>query len=172
MDLGEVIDIPFLNYYKTFIWSVYRQLVQQGFEVRYLPDQLLPSANTSDAQQSVRHSISISNWQADKDLRSYVNTKDAAMVVVSSLSDAEQVRQFAEQWGNDISFVFVKLTDSLGNQQLGDWLQWLFIKNEHDTVTEYKRKWNFSLLRAKLVENEKKLKAVLQHFSKGEAVEN
>ncbi len=170
-DLGEVIDIPFLNYYKTFIWSVYRQLVQQGFEVRYLADQMLPSTSTSDAQQAVKHSISISRWQADKDLKSYVNTKDAAMVLVSSLSDAEQVRQLAEQWSGDISFVFVKLTDSLGNPQMGDWLQWLFIKNEHDTITEYKRKWNFTLLRAKIIENEKKLKAILHHFSKEEAIE-
>ncbi len=170
-DVGEVINIPFLNYYKTFIWSVYRQLIQQGFEVRYLPDQTLPAINTNDAQQSVKHSISISRWQTDKDLKNYVNSKDAAMVIVSSLSDVEQVRQLAEQWGNDISFVFIALTNSLGNQQLGDWLQWLFIKNEQNTVTEYKRNWNFTLLRSKIVENEKKLKAVLQQFSKAEVIE-
>ena len=171
-DLGEVIQIPFLNYYKTFVWNVYRQLIQQGFEVRYLPDQSLPAINSSDAQQTVKHSVSISQWQTTKDLKSYVNSKDAAMVIVSSLSDAEEVRLLAEQLGNDASFVFVKLTDSLGSQQVGDWLQWLFVKTEHDTVSEYKQKWNFALLRSKVVENEKKLKAVLHHFAKGETVEN
>ena len=170
-DLGEVIEVPFLNYYKTFVWSVYQQLVKQGFEVRYLPDQSFTSTGTSDVQQNVKYSISISHWQTDKDVKTYVNAKDAAMVIVSSLNDAEEVKQLAEQWGNDVSFVFIKLTDCLGNQQLGDWLQWLFVKNEEDTVTEYKRKWNFALLRSKIVDNEKKLKAVLQQFSKAEVVE-
>ncbi|MDQ2751763.1 MAG: DUF58 domain-containing protein [Bacteroidota bacterium] len=169
--LGEVIEVPFLNYYKTYVWSIYRQLVNQGFEVRYLPDQSFASTGTGDIQQNVKHSISISHWQTDKNVKGYVNAKDAAMVVVSSLNDADEVAQLAEQWGNDISFVFVKLSDSLGNHQLGDWLQWLFVKNEQDTVTEYKRKWNFALLRSKILDNEKKLKAILQQFSKAEVVE-
>lgn len=169
-DLGDVIEIPFLNYYKTFIWSVYRQLVQQGFEVRYLPDQPVAAANTNDAQQTVKHAVSISHWQTEKDLKTYVNAKDAAMVVVSSLSDAEQVARFAEQYGSDISFVFVKLTDSLGNQHVGDWLQWLFIKNEQSAIAEYKRKWNFTLLRSKIIDNEKQLQAALERFARAEVV--
>ncbi len=87
------------------------------------------------------------------------------MVVVSSLSDAAQVQQFAEQYGSDISFVFVKLTDCLGDQRIGDWLQWLFVKNELDAINEYRRKWNFTLLRSKIADNEKKLAEVLSHFA-------
>ena len=169
-NMGEVADIPFLNYYKTFVWSVYKQLVQQGFEVRYVPDQMLASMNTSDTQQQVKYGISTSNWQAERDLKTYINTRDAAMVVISSLSDAEQVMKFAEQYGNEISFVFVKLTDIFGSQHIGDWLQWLFIKNEHDAITEYKRKWNFTLLRSKIIENEKKLTSALANFSKAEVM--
>ncbi len=170
-DLGEVIDLPFLNYYKTFVWSIYRQLVQQGFEVRYVPDQIMAGIHSADPQQSVKQSISISHWQTGKDLKSYVNSKDAAIVIVSSLSDAEEVRQLATQWGNEVRFVFVKLTDSLGSQHIGDWLQWLFVKNEQDAVSEYKQRWNFTVLRPKIIENERKLKAVLQHFAKNEAAE-
>ena len=169
-NLGEVIDIPFLNYYKTFIWSVYRQLIKQGFEVRYLPDQPVAASNTNDVQQAVKHAVSISHWQTEKDLKTYVNARDAAMVIISSLSDAEQVAQFAEQYGNDISFVFVKLTDSLGNHHVGDWLQWLFIKNEQNAITEYKRRWNFTAFRSKILNNEKRLNAVLERFSNAEAV--
>ncbi len=170
-DLGEVIETPFLNYYKTFIWSVYRQLIGQGFEVRYISDQ---SMNTpgSDAQQTVRYNVSVSGWQTGKELRNYVNHKDAAMVIVSSLSDAGQVKQLAEQWGNEISFVFVKLTDSLGNQHFGDWLQWLFIQNERDAIADYKRKWNFTFLRSKIIENEKRLAAILKDFAKSEVLES
>ncbi len=171
LDLGEVIDLPFLNYYKTCLWNVYRQLVQQGFDVRYLPDQPVASSAITDAQQAVKYSISISHWQTDKDLKSYLNVRDAAIIVVSSLSDADQVAQLAEQSGSDISFVFVKLTDSLGNAQISDWLQWLFVKNEPDAVYEYKRRWKFSLLRSKLVDNEQKLAAVLAQFSHAGSLE-
>lgn len=170
-DLGEVIEVPFLNYYKTFIWSIYRQLTGQGFEVRYISDQPVNGSGSSDAQQTVKYAISTSHWQTDKELRNYVNHKDAAMVIVSSLSDAEQVRQLAEQWGNEISFVFVKLTDSLGYPAFGDWLQWLFIKNEPDAISEYRRRWNFTLLRSKILDNERKLKLVLDTFSKADIIE-
>jgi hypothetical protein len=171
MDLGEVVDVPFLNYYKTFIWSIYRQLVGQGFEVRYISDQATNTSESADPQQAVRYTLSISNWQADKDLAGYVNHKDAAMVVVSSLSDAEQVSRLAEQWGNEISFVFVKLTDSIGHQPLSDWLQWLFIKNEPDAVIEYRRKWNFARLRSRILENERKLASILKNFARSEVME-
>ncbi len=171
-NLGEVAEIPFLNYYKNIIWRIYKQLIQQGFDVRYLPDQAISQSNAGDARQAVKYKISLSRWQVEKDLKSYINIKDAAMVIVSSVSDAEQVKQYAEQYGNDISFVFVKLTDSLGNPQFGDWLQWLFVKNEPNAIAAYKRKWNFTALRAKIIENEKKLTAVLANFSKAEIVES
>ncbi len=166
MPQNDIIDIPFLNYYKSKIWNVYRQLVKEGFDVRYIPDQPIAAVNTGDIQQGVKYGISTSKWQASKDLKQYVQTKDAAMVMVSSLSDPEQVGQMVEKYGNEISFVFVQLTRSFDSLGAGDWLQWIFVQNESNAVNEYKRKWSLSMARAKITENEKRLREIMAKHSK------
>lgn len=167
---NEVVEVPFLNFYKTIVWSAYRQLTQKGFEVRYVADQSIAAANTSDVQQQVKYAVSTSRWQSDKDLKTYINTKDAAIVLVTSLSDADQVQQLADQHGNDITFVFVQLTKSLTNQHVGDWLKWLFVENERNAVAGYKRLWSVSRIRSRVIENEKKLKTILGKHEKTEIV--
>jgi hypothetical protein len=167
---NSAVEVPFLNFYKTVIWSVYRQLVQQGFEVRYVADQNLPQNNMPDAQQQVKYNISVSNWQRERDLKNYVKLSEASMLVISSLSDANQVKELIEKYGNDISFVFVPLTESLHKQHLGDWLQWLFVQQEKDDIAVYKTNWSLSLLRNKIVQNEKQLKKIVEQYHKSVVV--
>ena len=166
----EIVEVPFLNYYKNITWTVYRQLVEQGFDVRYLADQDIPQHSFTDAQQLVQYTISSSNWQTGRELKDFVKTKDASMVLVSSLSDAAQVQQLVDQYGNEILFVFVQLTKALKKQHIGDWLQWLFVQQEKDDIAVYKTSWSLSLLRPKLVQNEKKLKKILEGHTQPAAV--
>jgi hypothetical protein len=164
VDGNTVVEIPFLNYYKIFTWSIYENLVKQGFEVKYIADQDVAKKHNADEQQSVKYAISTSKWHANKDLRSYVNTKDAAVIIISSLSPVEQVEELLEKFGSDIKFVFVKLTDSLKKQNAFDWVQWLFIRNQDSDIEMYRRLWSLSTLRSKVVQNEKKLEEVLGKY--------
>jgi hypothetical protein len=159
---NAVVQIPFLNFYKTIVWSVYRQLVQGGFDVKYIPDQEIPQQYVSDEQQQVKYNISTSKWHNEKDLRTYVKLKDASMVLIHSLSDMAQVKELVDDYGKEISFVFVPLTESLRRQNIGDWFQWLFVQQEKDEIAMYKTNWSLSLLRSKIIQNEKKLKKVLE----------
>ncbi len=163
---NEVIEIPFLNYYKTIIWNVYKQLIEQNFEVRFIADHNIQQVNSMDAQQVVKYSISTSNWHHEKNLLNYVRTNDAAMVIVSSLSDSRQVKELVEKYGNNISFVFVELSQSLNKQHFGDWIQWFFVQQEKDETAMFKTRWSLSLLRPKILENEKKLKKILEQYQK------
>ena len=163
---NDVIEIPFLNYYKTVCWSVYKQLLQKGFEVRYVPDQEIPQNNLTNPEEQIKYNFSVSHWQRDKDLNNYIKPKDASIVIISSLSDITQVNQLIEQHGNDISFIFVPLSDSLNKQHLGDWLQWLFVQQEKDAIAKYKTNWSLSLLRLKIAKNEKQLKQLLEQYDK------
>ncbi|MDR0792796.1 MAG: hypothetical protein LBE82_05770, partial [Chitinophagaceae bacterium] len=52
---SDVVNIPFLNYYKTFVWSAYKALLKKGFEVRYVADQTTPTLNTADIQQQIKY---------------------------------------------------------------------------------------------------------------------
>src|SRR5207237_4978636 len=101
-----------LNYYKSKVWNTCRQWGGEALDGRDIADQPIAAANTGDVQQQAKYSISTSKWHSDKDLMQYVQAKDAAMVVVSSLSDADQVAQLVDQYGSQISFVFVQLTNS------------------------------------------------------------
>ncbi len=159
-------EIPFLNYFKTMLWATYQQLTKQGFEVRYVPDQPTPSQGFANEQQAVKYAISTANWQTGKDLKTYCKTNEAAMLLVHSFSNATEVAELAERFGNDITIVFVKLSDSLKQQNVFTWLQWLFIQNEKTEVERYRTAWSLSLLRSKVLDNEKKLTSILKRFEK------
>lgn len=159
---NDVVQVPFLNFYKTIAWGVYRQLVQGGFDVKYIPDQDIPHQYVGDEQQQVKYNISTSKWHTEKDLRTYVKLKDASMVLIHSLSHAGQVKELVDEYAKEISFVFVPLTESLRGQNVGDWLQWLFVQQEKDETAMYKTSWSLSVLRSKIVQNEKKLKKILE----------
>lgn len=163
---SDVVRIPFLNYYKTTCWSVYKQFQQKGFDTRYIPDQNIPAAQMEDEKSQVRYSISVSKWHKDKSLQDFVRTKDASVVIISSLSDPEQVQQLLESNGNDITFIFVPLTEGLKKQHLGDWLQWLFVQQEKDSMAVHKTSWSVSLLRLKIQKNEKRLKEMLGQYER------
>jgi hypothetical protein len=158
------IEVPFLNYYKTLTWNIYQSLVKQGFEVRYIPDQDVAKNNTADEQQWVKYSISTSKWHQSKDLKTYVKTSDASIVVISSLSNTDEVKDLIEKHGRDITFIFIKLTESLLKPNMFDWVQWLFVQNQKDDIEVYKRAWSFSPLRAKIAQNEKQLEEIIEKY--------
>ncbi len=159
-------EIPFLNYFKTVHWALYQQLVKQGYEVRYVADQPIPHHSIADEQLAVQYSISTSKWHRQQDLKSYCKTKDAAMLLVHSFSNADQIADLAEQHGNDITIVFVKLSDSLKHQNVLSWIQWLFVENEKNDIERYKTAWSLSLLRSKVIKNEKAIEKILKKYSK------
>jgi hypothetical protein len=99
-----------------------------------------------------------------KDLKTYVKINDASVVIVSSLSDADEVKDLMENYGKDITFIFIKLTDSFKNQNIIDWMQWLFVQNQKDDIDVYKRSWALSSLRMKFKENENRLTKILEKY--------
>lgn len=169
---NETVEIPFLNYYKTVIWSLYRQLARQGFEVRFVPDQPVTHKNFNSKEELISYTISTSEWQRERDLKNYVKFRDAGMVILSSLSNAEEVRELVDEYGGDLTFILVELSRSLNKQQLGDWLQWIFVQQEKDATAVYKSSWSLSFLRTKIIRNEKKLRKIISASPKASLVQN
>ncbi len=167
---NPAVEVPFLNYFKVITWSIYENLVKQGFEVRYIPDQEVAKSNTADEQQLVKYSISTSRWHRIKDLKSYVKTSDASVIIISSLSDADEVKDLIESHGKDITFIFIKLTDSFKNQNMIDWVQWLFVKSAKDDIDVYKRGWAISPLRQRIKDNEKRLQEIVKKYQEEKVV--
>lgn len=162
---NAVVDAPFLNYYKTLCWSVYRQLAGKGFDVRYIPDQPVP-ATQLPLQEQVRYAITVSHWQEENNLKDIVKPGNASVLVVSSLSDPDQLREFAESHGNEVSIIFIPLSDALDENGVAGWVKWLFVENEKDRHASYKTRWSLSPLRYKLKENEKEILSIIKSTSR------
>jgi len=162
---NSTVDIYFLNYYKTILWAIYQKLSEQGFEIRYIQDQHNTSTSFISEQKAVEYAISTSDWQTEKEIKSYVNMKDASVVVVTSLSDVEQVEPLLNASSGSTYFVLVRLTKSLQRSYLVGLVQWLFVQQEKNDLEKYRTNWQLSLLRPKVTQNEKKLEAL---FSKHE----
>lgn len=163
---NEVLHAPFLNYYKTLCWSVYQQLAAKGFEVRYIPDQPVPAGNLTSIEEQVSYAITVSGWQQDNNLKDIVKPGNASVLVVSSLSDPEQLREFAESYGSEVSIIFIPLSDALEENGVGGWLKWLFVENEKDKQASYRTRWSLSPMRFKLKENEKEILSILKLSSR------
>lgn len=163
---NEIFEVPFLNYYKTACWSLYKQLANKGLEVRVVYDQVIPNKNFSSLEEQVQYAITVSKWQQDVGLKEFVKTNNASIIMVSSLSDINEVRELLDQLGNQISFVFVSLTEAFKKQGIFDWLTWAFIQKEKDKTEIYKTNWSVSTLRAKVMENEKEIKELLDKYEK------
>ena len=151
-----------LNYFKNASWSIYEYLKKQGMEVRFVPDQEVGNKHFSDETQRVEYIVATSEWQHEKDLKQYVNLKDASVLVVSSLTDVAQVENLLQQSGSSMSVVFVKLSNSLKKHGITQLVRWLFIQDEKDKDKTNMVSWNMSGLKSRIMKNEKLMEAALQ----------
>ena len=92
--------------------------------------------------------------------------KDASVIVLSSLCNANDAEELFNNRVGGTVFVFVRLTKSLQHSYLASLLQWLFIQQEKNDIEMYKTNWRLSLLRSKVVQNEKKLESIFAKHDK------
>jgi len=159
-------EIFFLNYYKSIVWTIYQKLSKGGFDVKYIADQKTPVHHFNEELQAVQYTITTSNWQKERDIKSFADMKDASVIVLSSLCDAKDAEALFNNRRGSTVFALVRLTRSLHYSYLIGLLQWLFIQQEKNDVEVYKTKWRLSLLRSKILQNEKRLETVFAKHDK------
>lgn len=157
---------PFLDYYKNTIYSTYEQLVKQGFEVQYIPDQPIQQNWAAEDAQVISRLVSTAHWQHQQDVTSYVKPEDAGIVLLSSLNDAEETERLVSRYGNHVSFVLVRLSNSMKQQEVRDWLRWLFVQHEPNTYERLRAQWQVSKLRRSILANEKRIARLLATYEK------
>ena len=163
---NTTVEIFFLNYYKTMLWSIYQQLNKQGYALKFVQDQQTPSKHFNEALQAIQYAITTSNWQKEKDLKAFVNSKDASIIILSSLCNADDVQKLLDASSSGTVFVFVKLSKSLHHTYFISFIKWIFVQAEKNELEVYKSKWRLSLLRPKIVQNEKNIEAILAKYNK------
>jgi hypothetical protein len=172
-DLGSnIIDIPFLNYYKTLCWSVYNKLVQKGFDVRYIPDQEIARSVQSSAAEQAQYALTVSGWQKNKTLKEYFNRRETSVIVISSLSDPGEVEDLLNEFGNEISVIFIELSSCLEHDRVKEWLKWVFIEEDKNTAASYRNAWSLSPYRAMIQQNERKLLKLVRQYERSKVINN
>jgi hypothetical protein len=159
-------EVFFLNYYKSVVWAIYQKLGKEGFDVKYVADQRTPLHHFNEEQQAVQYTITTSDWQKERDIKSFADMKDASVIVLSSLCNARDLEALFNNRAGNTVFILVRLSKSLHRSYLVNLLQWLFIQQEKNDVEVYKTNWRLSLLRPKILQNEKRLEAVFAKHDK------
>jgi hypothetical protein len=89
-----------------------------------------------------------------------------AVLLVSSLSEAESLIRVAEQHGNDVIIILVRLSNSLDRHSIYNWVEWIFVQQEKDEMEMNKTSWRLSMIRPRITENERRIQHVLQQYEK------
>ena len=152
-----------LNHYKDNVRAIYESLQKQGAELRYIADQEVLKAFEVGESEKVLYQISTSKWQSDRDPRSFYNNNEAAVVCISSLVPADELRALLEARGSKATVFFIKVSEALeGGWKLN--LKVLFVQSPPNPLKQLKKRWRFSRYRKTLIKNEKALTEVLaQH---------
>lgn len=160
---NETVQVPFLNYYKTVVWNIYKELKKTNNNVRFISDQSDKYILSSDLDSDValKNLIAVSTWQQHTNIKSYIHEKNPSVIIISSLNNAEVVEQLVNDFGKKSIFYFVRLSDALRRKTSQDILEFIFIHNDSSRMRRYKTQWLLSPLRIKLLENEKKILQIL-----------
>ncbi len=111
--------------------------------------------------EKIKYMISTSEWQTEKDLQQYFKKEEASVLCISSLINAEDVERILDKTGKELTIVFVQLSNSFSKINIKDWLQWVFIKPEADSLDKLRLMWNMSPLKKRITDNENKIRNIL-----------
>jgi hypothetical protein len=146
-----------LDHYKTYVWTIYAMLREKGYEIKFVTD---AEAGTVAEKDAIRGTVTRAQWQRDNNLQS-VLPRDAAVVVISSLNDPEEVESIANNAG--VRVVFVRLTEALRRSVYASWLEWLFYRQEGEDQG-FRALLRATAIRGRLRAREKKLDALLKKY--------
>lgn len=158
---NEVAEDFFLNRYKNRIWSIYKEIEKRGFSIKYISDQEISKKTFSEEGEEVSYKIVAADWQANIQPKDIPKLKEASLLLISSLIDAEIIKEIIENNTNPPIIGFVKLSDGFIISTTNSWFNWLFLEVEDDKLNNYKRKWDYSLWKKKVLENEKLIENLL-----------
>jgi hypothetical protein len=130
--------------------------------LQFVPDQQTKTYYADDPMQKVKYFISTAAWQKPNGLLQYFDKRNASLLCISSFNNVEEVEEIIEKAGKGLAIVFVELSNSFEKTNITDWVQWLFIKPESKSTDKLKLAFNLSPLKRKMIDNEKRIKQLLE----------
>ncbi|MCD6065100.1 MAG: hypothetical protein K0R82_3011 [Flavipsychrobacter sp.] len=151
-----------LNYYKNCVWTVYDTLAQKEWELKYVPDQSFNVPEHLERDERAARIISNSSWHADRALNEYFNAKKGTVLVVSSLTDPDELANVLEQCDQGTVVYFVKLSKVFRHFVAWNWLKRLIFLPPQDRLNRLRGRWVFSPIRLQVQKREKIIEELLR----------
>ncbi len=146
-----------LDFYKSACYALYKNLQQQGMQIRFHADCDIPPRSYENEQQRIEFAIALSKWQNIKRPSEWMNSKDATVICLSSLDNPNDVDYFAENGSKGLTIAFFPLSKAI--QTPGGWkgLEWLWIEKEKEPALRTNPVWFLSSARRTMLDNEKRI---------------
>ncbi|WP_276134386.1 DUF58 domain-containing protein [Polluticoccus soli] len=151
-----------LNYYKNCVWTVYDTLAKKEWELKYVPDQSFNVPEHLSRDERAARIISNSNWHADKSVLQYFNAKQGTVLVISSLTDPDELANTLEQCDAGTVVYFVKLSKVFRHFVAWNWIKRLIFLPPKDRLNKLRGRWVFSPIRLQIQKREKAIEELLR----------
>lgn len=159
--LGNAYYDELLNFYKNNVWSVYQSLRKKEWQVRYIPDQQFTLPGHLNEEERTERIISNSQWQKNHGLADYFNARTGTVLVVSSLTDPQELAALLDETDNSVQVYYVKLSLIFRSYAAWSWIKRILFLPPKDRLGRLRSSWPFSPLRRQILRREKELERIL-----------
>jgi hypothetical protein len=129
--------------------------------MRYIPDQPLNVPEHLEESEKTARIISNSSWHSDQSLDRYFNTRQGAVLCISSLTDVEELRNILDQCNASTVVYFIKVSRVFRHFVALGWLSRLIFLPPKDRLTKLRSRWTFSPMRVQVHKREKEIEDML-----------
>jgi hypothetical protein len=150
-----------LNLYKINVWSVYKALQEQEWQIKYIPDQEFHLAEERSETERNERVVSNSVWQNNLSTGSYFSPKKGTVLVISSLIDPKELATLLDECDTSVQIIYVPLSHLFRQYVAWHWLKALFFVAPPDRLSRLRSRWLFSPLRRQMLKREKEIERLL-----------
>jgi hypothetical protein len=150
----------FLNYYKSYLWSLIEQMKKTIFELRYMSDQF--EKTTHADHLSIQDQITRSEWQQNITLDEFLEHKKPGVICLHSLSSIKDIEKICYEIHPNSTVFFIRLSAVMKIKFTNHPFLTLFRKPKADSLSLLRQQWLFSPYRFIFLQHEKKVETLLR----------
>ncbi|WP_447641355.1 MULTISPECIES: DUF58 domain-containing protein [Chitinophagaceae] len=160
METTTHLHLKMLDFYKNIVYTSFQKLKEEDtFSVYLTTDQNSKAPLTSEKE--VQEHIANCAWQHTQSLRTIAKKDNISLLIVSSLDNAEEVAEWAQDESSGMEILFVPLSEAFTRPSTKAWIKWVFTHQKDNQYVWDLLRWRLSPVRQRILENEKHLQHIL-----------
>lgn len=154
------LSLKMLDFYKNIIYTSFKKLKNEDdFAVFLTTDQ--NSKAPLSSEKEVQEHIANCEWQQTQSLKSIQKKDSISLLIISSLDNADEVAELAQNESLGMEILFVPLSEAFAKPSKNAWIRWIFTNSKQNQHVWNALQWRLSPLRKQILENETRLQNIL-----------